>query len=245
MQDATPRQVTPQATQDAPGHATTPQPGTSRYATVKEAAEFLGVSTETIRRMIRGGKLRAERVVRPQGTAFVVLLDDAPVVISQDAARDVTLGRHDATPSPTTSPALLAAEAWARGVVEPLTRVIDDQRRDLEEKSERIGYLSAELEQVRARLAEVEAPAESERVVELARENGTLAERLAGLERVRDAAVAHAADLEARLGVPPGVRDPRPAPDPFPAPIPPTPNVMGRRREPRWRRWVRRAVLGE
>lgn len=199
MQDATPRDATSQAAEDANGHATTPQPGTSRYATVKEAAEQLGVSTETIRRMIRAGKLRAERVHRPQGSAFVVLLDDAAAVTSQETTADATLGRHDATQQTPTSPALLAAEAWSRGVVEPLSRMIEEQRRDLEAKAERIGYLSAELDQARARLAEVEAPAETGRLEELARENGTLAERLAGLERVRDAAMAHAAELEQRI----------------------------------------------
>ena len=70
-----------------------------------------------------------------------------------------------------------------------------------------------------------------ERLEVLARENGTLAERLAGLERVRDAAMAHAAELEARLSVPPAVPDPKP--DPFPQPNPPSPNVMSSR----LRRW--------
>ena len=74
---------------------------------------------------------------------------------------------------------------------------------------------------------------QADRIAELARENGTLAERMAGLERVRDAAMAHAAELEAKLAVPPAVHDPQPAPDPFPVPNPPTPNA-----EPsRWRRW--------
>ncbi len=76
---------------------------------------------------------------------------------------------------------------------------------------------------------------QADRIAELARENGTLAERLAGLERVMDAAVAHAAELEARLSVPPAVPDPKR--DPFPQPNPPSPNVRPRRRESRWRRW--------
>ena len=77
------------------------------------------------------------------------------------------------------------------------------------------------------------------RVAELERENGALAERLAGLERVRDAAMKHIEELEAAAA-----RPPAPAPDPLPAPTPPTPNVARRRREPRWRRWVRQVVLG-
>ena len=69
------------------------------------------------------------------------------------------------------------------------------------------------------------------RIEDLARENGTLTEWLAGLERVRDAAMAHAAELETRLSVPPAVPDPRP--DPFSVPNPPSPNAVPRR----WRRW--------
>ena len=98
----------------------------------------------------------------------------------------------------------------------------------------------AELAETRVRML-----AQAERLEILARENGTLAERLAGLERVRDAAMPHAAELEARLAVPPAVPDPRPAPDPCYSPIPPTPNGGPHRREPPWRRWVRRVVLGE
>ncbi len=50
-----------------------------------------------------------------------------------------------------------------------------------------------------------------------------------------------AAELEARLAVPPAVLDPRP--DPFPRPNPPSPNVRPRRQEPLWRRrWL--AIVG-
>ena len=80
------------------------------------------------------------------------------------------------------------------------------------------------------------------RVAELEREAGTYAERMAGLECVRDAAMVYAAELEARLEA---AADPQPAPapDPFPAPIPPTPNVsparhVGRRARP-WHWWLR------
>ena len=79
-------------------------------------------------------------------------------------------------------------------------------------------------------------------VAELERENGALAERLAGLERVRDAAIAYAHEVEARLGT--STRPPELAPDPFPS----TPNVgparYWRRRVPSWRRWLGRVILG-
>jgi len=88
-----------------------------------------------------------------------------------------------------------------------------------------------------------ELAAYRERLEILARENGTLAERLAGLERVRDAAMAHAAALKARLEAA-ATRPPEPAPEPFPRPIPPMPNVGPRRRLPPWRRWLGALVLG-
>jgi excisionase family DNA binding protein len=48
----------------------TEQPATLQGVTVAEAAAILGVSTATIRRMVKRGQLEGQRVVRPQGTAF-------------------------------------------------------------------------------------------------------------------------------------------------------------------------------
>jgi excisionase family DNA binding protein len=48
--------------------------GTYPRASVLEAAAILGVSPTTVRRMVRAGTLQAERVLRPQGHMFVVLL---------------------------------------------------------------------------------------------------------------------------------------------------------------------------
>jgi excisionase family DNA binding protein len=135
-----------QATPDATAQATTPQPATSWYATVREAADFLGVSTETVRRMIRSGRLRGEKVHRPQGTAFLVELPDATGAATRDVADGATVGRHHAAPDQALPPALLVAEAWARGVVEPLTRTIAEQQHQLVSQAEMIGRQSAELE---------------------------------------------------------------------------------------------------
>ncbi len=68
--------------------------------------------------------------------------------------------------------------------------------------------------------------AQADRIAELARENGALAERLAAQKRLREAAMARAAELEQRLEAATRTPDPEPAPDPFPAPIPPAPNVV-------------------
>jgi excisionase family DNA binding protein len=48
--------------------------GTYQRTSVLEAARLLGVSPTTVRRMVRAGTLRAERVLRPQGHTFVVLV---------------------------------------------------------------------------------------------------------------------------------------------------------------------------
>ena len=78
------------------------------------------------------------------------------------------------------------------------------------------------------------------RVCELEREIGALKERMAGLERVRDAALAYIEDLEAAAA-----QTPEPPTGPLPAPVPPRPSVMPRRQAPRWRRWVRLALFWE
>ncbi len=157
----------------------------SRQATVAEAAAILGVSVVTIRRMIKRGELEAERVVRPQGSAYLVTLPpDAPSpsedgTPTEQSAQDVS--RTDGTPV-----GLMAA--WSEAFLAPLVAELAESRQTVERQAERL--------------------------VELARENGILTERLAGLERVRDAAVAHAQELEERLAE----RPTEPAPDPEPAP---------------------------
>jgi excisionase family DNA binding protein len=47
-----------------------------KQVTVAEAAEIRGVSVVTIRRMIKRGELEAERVIRPQGSAYLVNLPE-------------------------------------------------------------------------------------------------------------------------------------------------------------------------
>ena len=100
--------------------------------------------------MIRAGRLRAERVHRPQGTAFLVELPNATAEVAQDAMGDVSVGHHNATPGQPLSPALLAAAAWARGVVEPLSKTIAEQQQQLVSQAETIGRLTAENETLRA-----------------------------------------------------------------------------------------------
>ena len=58
-------------THGAPGGRQDP-PDTHRSLPVSEAARILSLSPTTIRRKIDAGELEAERVIRPQGTAFLV-----------------------------------------------------------------------------------------------------------------------------------------------------------------------------
>ena len=62
---------------------------TSQRVTVAEAAAILGVSVVTIRRMIKRGQLEGERVIRPQGSAYLVTLPaDAPPVAEDGTATE-------------------------------------------------------------------------------------------------------------------------------------------------------------
>src|SRR5438067_7736575 len=54
--------------------AGTSQPGLS----VPEAAVMLGVSPNTVRRWVATGRLRSERIPRPQGDMIRVFLDQVP-----------------------------------------------------------------------------------------------------------------------------------------------------------------------
>src|SRR3954464_6889303 len=47
---------------------------TFQRVSIAEAARALGVSTSTVRRMVKAGRLVGESVLRPQGSAYVVRL---------------------------------------------------------------------------------------------------------------------------------------------------------------------------
>ena len=185
--------------------------------TIDQAAAILNTSPSTVRRWVKEGKVRSKRVTTPQGHAFRVHLDGHPPSVETSNGRRPSGESAPAVP-PVMEPATASMTAPSIERAEAMTRYNEAL----------LAPLVAELAAARLGLL-----TQADRIAELARENGTLAERMAGLERVRDAAMAHAAELEAKLAVPPAVHDPQPAPDPFPVPNPPTPNA-----EPsRWRRW--------
>ena len=65
--------------------AMTQEPVTFQQVTVSEAAGILGVSTQTVRRMVRRGQLEGERVHCAQSSAYIVRLPVSAVAGDTDA----------------------------------------------------------------------------------------------------------------------------------------------------------------
>ena len=180
---------------------------TTAPVTVEQAAAILGVSASTIRRRIRAGSLRVEQVRRPQGVVWLVHLPPGTAPAAKTATVDTgSVTTTATTPTPPADAIAALIRATLAPIVAPLVaeqaalrQVVERQADQLVRSAEERGRLAAELEQARARLVELESPAEPERLAELARENGTLAERLAVQKRLREAAMAHAAELEQKL----------------------------------------------
>ena len=147
------------------------QPGTFQSGmSIDQAAAVLKVSPSTVRRWVKEGRVRSERVTTPQGHAFRVYLDRQvpPLEGSTPPAGEapsVPSDREEAAPfmDPAAPPSMERAEAMVKyneALIAPLV---------------------AELAGTRIQLV-----AQADRIAELARENGTLTERLAHVERERD-----------------------------------------------------------
>jgi excisionase family DNA binding protein len=123
------------------------QPGTFQRVTVAEAAGILGVSTTTVRRMVKRGQLEGQQVLRPQGTAFVVLLPAEPEHAAEDAAPTRRpsggMARGNAAPSEQLT-------AWSATFLLPLVATIERQADQLVSQAETIGTLRAERDILRA-----------------------------------------------------------------------------------------------
>jgi excisionase family DNA binding protein len=131
---------------------------------VSEAARILRVSPGTVRRRIAEGTLKAERVIRPQGTAWRVHVpDDAPATHNvlpagtSNGASDSESGHAPVTYAPHAQDVPATA-----GLVESVARLI------------------AELAEVR-----VVSDRRADRVAELERENARLTAQLAVERTVR------------------------------------------------------------
>jgi len=137
------------------------QAETYQRVSVPEAAAILGVSLATVRRMIRAGRLQAERVERPQGIAYVVLL---PPDGGHRSGTDQQVGTSARANQSSSDPAAEALVSLVRttiaGVLGPLVAQLDAHRLMVEHaqgqitwQAEMIGRLTAERDAARAELA--------------------------------------------------------------------------------------------
>jgi len=106
---------------------------------VQEAATALGVSVNTIRRWIKGGRIPHEKLATPAGYAYRVYPQRVPPAGTR---REV----------PALAPDLQRAEAMAsysRSLLEPLVARLAEQEQIIREQAEDLGRLRAELEHAR------------------------------------------------------------------------------------------------
>jgi hypothetical protein len=130
--------------QDAP--ATRQQaPPTHRFAPVSEAVRILGLSATTIRRKIDAGELEAERIARPQGTAFLVKVpaDEPPRAEDAPQTPQEAPDAHHDTPGRTDHLTAVVVPLVAQ--IDALRKTVERQADQLVTQAETIGRLTAEL----------------------------------------------------------------------------------------------------
>jgi len=110
--------------------------------TVAEAAARLGVTVVTVRRMIKRGELEAERVLRPQGSAYLVTLHE-------EGAHGTGNGTATEPPaqnvSRTQGSAMELMAAWSTAVLAPLVAELAVSRQRIEGLALEVGALRAEI----------------------------------------------------------------------------------------------------
>jgi excisionase family DNA binding protein len=131
--------------------------GTYQRVSVLEAARILGISPTTVRRMVKAGTLQAERVLRPQGHTFVVLV---PSDSQPDATTRQQVSAEARTEVPPSEQAAVFAASILTPVLAPLMSEIAAGRQanqqlvsQLLEQAEQIGTLRAENESLQAQNA--------------------------------------------------------------------------------------------
>lgn len=107
------------------------QPPSQQRVTVSEAASSLGMSVESVRRLVRQGALKGERVQRGRGWSYLVTLDSAPISILREP------GSTEQTGQTVSIEALGVVAAAFSQVMTPLVAQLVDQ-------AETIGRLRAE-----------------------------------------------------------------------------------------------------
>jgi excisionase family DNA binding protein len=134
------------------------QPATLQGVTVAEAAVILGVSTATVHRMLKRGELKGQRVLRPPGTAFVVMLAEHASGDGQNAADT----RHETgvTPRDNVSTGAQLA-AGSETVLGPVVAALERSQATVKEQAETIGRQSAELERAASTIVTLNATLEA------------------------------------------------------------------------------------
>ncbi len=129
---------------------------------VLDAARILGVSDSTVRRLVKAGKLEAERVERPQGHVWLVRVP-APATDPSGTRQRLAAA---AGAEPSGAPALAA---WMTSVLEPLVTELSLMRQANERQAgevaglrEERGRLTAELDA--ARTAELDTRVSNRRL---------------------------------------------------------------------------------
>jgi len=140
--------------------------GTYQRASVLDAARILGVSPTTVRRMVRAGTLRAERVLRPQGHTFVVLVptDSQPAAsssqqVSAEARAEVPPSEQLASLAAAILAPVLAPIMAEMAVVRQAGERKDDVIRG---QAEQIGELRATVAAQEEKIAMLAAPTSTE-----------------------------------------------------------------------------------
>jgi excisionase family DNA binding protein len=128
-----------------------------------EAASRLGVSPSTVRRWVRSGRLRADRALVGDGFEYRIYLEEgsgAEASVNGSATPSVEASE----PPPVKAIVEASVErsaamaAYSEALLRPLVGTINNQQEIIRQQAEQVGRLSAELEQVRERLAAQEAP---------------------------------------------------------------------------------------
>ena len=142
------------------------QAATWQRVTVADAAAALGVSTATVRRMVRRGQLEGERVQRPQGIVYVVKLPvDGAVPVQEPPATRRAPG-DTSRGSVQGDDRSQAMATWAASLLGPIAAELGEARQSIlgqaetiRDQAETIGRQGAELaaERERGRMYHAEA----------------------------------------------------------------------------------------
>jgi len=109
-----------------------------QLVSVAEACRILNVSDSTVRRLLRAGRLEAQKVQRAQGHVWLVKVPAPTGTSSDDPPRQ--LGATGGQP-----PGPPALTAWMTSVLEPVMAELSLSRQQLVSQAETIGTLRAEL----------------------------------------------------------------------------------------------------